>query len=151
MTSSAKTPEEYLNSLPEDRQIAVSKIRSLMQKNLSPEAKEIMACGMINFVVPHDVYPAGYHCNPKEPLPFVAVASQKDFVAIYHMGMYADAEMYNWFVEQWPLHCKSKLDMGKSCIRLKKVDQIPYDLLAELFRKMSVKQWIEVYEKNLKK
>jgi hypothetical protein len=106
---------------------------------------------MPSFVVPKSLYPAGYHCTPSEPLPFISIASQKNFIALYHMGIYAQPQLHDWFVSEYPNHCKSKLDMGKSCIRFKKPQEIPYNLLAELFTKMSPQAWIDLYESNLKK
>jgi hypothetical protein len=105
---------------------------------------------MIGDVVPHSIYSNGYHCNPKFPLPFINIASQKNFVALYHMGIYADQTLYDWFVTEYPKHAKYKLDMGKSCIRFKKMDDIPYALIGELVEKMSVKAWIELYESKVK-
>lgn len=110
-----------------------------------------MSYGMIGYVVPHSIYPSGYHCSPDLPLPFINVASQKNFIAFYPMGIYADQNLYDWFVGEYPKHCKRKLDMGKSCIRFNKMHDIPYELLAELVKKMSVFDWITLYEKKFKK
>jgi hypothetical protein len=106
---------------------------------------------MLGYVVPHSIYPSGYHCDPKQPLPFMGMASQKNFVAFYHMGIYADEKLLNWFTAEYPKHCKSKLDMGKSCIRFKKMNDIPYELIAELAGKMTTKDWINLYESKLKR
>jgi len=106
---------------------------------------------MLGYVVPHSVYPDGYHCDPKQPLPFMGLASQKNFISFYHMGLYADKKLMDWFTKEYPKHAKSKLDMGKSCIRFKKMDDIPFKLIGELVKKMSAKDWISLYEKNLKK
>lgn len=106
---------------------------------------------MIGWTVPLQTYPAGYHCTPNTPLPFLNLASQKNFIALYNMGLYAQKDIYDWFVEEYPKHCKTKLDMGKSCIRFKKMDDIPLALIGELCRKMSPKQWIDLYEKVYKK
>lgn len=148
MTSEAKTVDEYISQLPEDRVEALQKIRTLAQKHLPKELEEGMIYKMMGYYVPLSLYPAGYHCAKKEPepLPFINMASQKNFIALYHMGLYADKEIHDWFVNEYPKHCKSKLDMGKSCIRFKKMDDIPYDLLKELFKKMTVKEWIKLYE-----
>ena len=151
MQSTAKTPNEYIASLPEERKEVVEKIRKIVLKNLPKGFEETMGYGMLGYVVPHTIYPDGYHCDPKTPLPFMGMASQKNFIAFYHMGIYADAKLYDWFVEQYPKHCKSKLDMGKSCIRFKKMNDIPYELLGELVTKMSVQDWISIYEENYKK
>jgi hypothetical protein len=110
-----------------------------------------MSYGMIGYVVPHSIYPAGYHCDTKLPLPFLNLASQKSHIAVYHMGIYADPELLNWFQSAYAAEVKGKLDMGKSCIRFKKPELIPYGLFAELASKMSVQDWISLYEKNYKK
>ena len=106
---------------------------------------------MLGYSVPHKIYPPGYHCDPKLPLPFVGMASQKNFIAFYHMGIYAMPDLLKWFVAEYPKHSTAKLDMGKSCIRFKKPEHIPYKLIGELMKKVSVEKWIEVYEKNLKR
>lgn len=146
MQSKAATPQEYLNSLPDDRKEAIEKIRSAIKQNLPEGFHECIAYGMLGYVVPHSLYTKGYHCDPKLPLPFLSVASQKNFIALYHMGIYAQKDLYDWFVAEYPKHCKTKLDMGKSCIRFKKVSDIPYELIAELAGKMTVQQWIDCYE-----
>jgi hypothetical protein len=151
MRSEAKTPGEYLASLPEDRKAAVTELRKAVIKNLPEGFKEIMNYGMLGYVVPHSKYPNGYHCDPKQPLPFMNIASQKNFVALYHMGIYGDAKLLKWFTDEYPKHSKTKLDMGKSCIRFKKPDQIPYKLVGELASKITPEKWIEIYEKMLKR
>jgi len=151
MTSQATHPDEYIASLPEDRQKAVSELRKVIGKNLSKGFEETMSYGMLGWVVPHSVYPAGYHCDPKLPLPFLSVASQKASINIYHMGIYADEQLLKWFTTEYPKHTKAKLDMGKSCMRFKKPEDIPYKLIGELAKKMSAKDWIALYEKNYKK
>ena len=145
------TVSEYIQALPEERQVVIKKLQLLFKKNLPKGFEEQMSYGMIGYVVPHKIYPDGYHCDPKLPLPFLSIASQKNFVALYHMGVYAVPELHDWFIAEYPKHCKSKLDMGKSCIRFKKMEDIPYDLLAELAKKMNVEDWISCYEKNYKK
>ena len=149
MTSTATTPEQYLKQLPADRKVAMGKLRDTILKNIPKGFKETMSYGMLGYVVPHELYPAGYHCDPKLPLPFVCIASQKNFIALYHMGIYASPEILNWFVSEYPKHSDSKLDMGKSCIRFKKPEQIPYKLIAALMKKFTVKEWISRYEDNL--
>jgi uncharacterized protein YdhG (YjbR/CyaY superfamily) len=151
MHSNAATPQEYIDSLPEDRKEAMAKLRSTILENIPEGFQEGMGYGMLGFAVPHSIYPAGYHCDPKQPLPFVGIASQKNFIAFYHMGIYASKELLDWFVAEYPKHCKTKLDMGKSCIRFKKMNDIPYDLLAELITKISVSDWIATYESAFKK
>lgn len=151
MTIDAKTPDEYISKLPEDRKKAVSKLRETIKNNLPEGFQECISYKMIGYVVPHSLYPDGYHCDPKLPLPFVNIASQKNFVALYHSGVYADEKLHDWFVGEYPKHVKTKLDMGKSCIRFKNIDDIPYDLIADLCGKMTPKDWIDLYEKNIKK
>ena len=150
MTSDAKTPEEYINALPADRKEAIAKLRNTILKNLPKGFSETMGYGMIGYVVPHSLYPAGYHCDPKLPLPFMSIASQKNFVAVYHMGIYANKALFDWFVNEYPNHSKRKLDMGKSCIRFKKIEEIPYDLIGTLAGKMTSQQWIDIYESEIK-
>ena len=151
MQSKALTPDQYIDELPEDRKLVMQQLRKVVLANLPKEFKEVMSYGMLGYVVPHEVYPNGYHCNPKDPLPFFAMASQKNSINIYHMVVYANKNLHDWFVAEYPKHCKSKLDMGKSCIRFKKMDDIPYDLIGELCSKVTVEQWIEMYEKALRK
>ncbi|PQJ76771.1 DUF1801 domain-containing protein [Polaribacter glomeratus] len=151
MTYEATTPEEYINQLPEDRKIAIEKLRVIIKKNLPTGFEEGINYKMIGYYVPHSAYPQGYHCDPKLPLPFMSIASQKTSVNLYHMGIYAKKELLDWFVSEYPKHCKRKLDMGKSCIRFKKMDEIPYNLINELASKITVNEWIEVYETTFKK
>ena len=151
MRSEASTVSDYIESLPDDRKEAIIKLRAAIKKTIPIEFKEGMGYGMPGFDVPHSIYPAGYHCDPKVPLPFAGYASQKNFIALYHMGIYANPALLEWFVAEYPKHSKMKLDMGKSCIRFKKLSEIPYDLISELFTKMSVQEWIELYEKSFKK
>ena len=151
MTSEAKTPAEYIKELPADRKEAVTKLRDVILKNLPNGFKEQMGYGMLGYVVPHTIYPPGYHCDPKLPLPFAGMASQKHFIGFYHMGIYAMPDLLKWFLTEYPKHSSAKLDMGKSCIRFKKPEHIPYKLIGELMKKVSVEQWVEVYEKNLKR
>jgi hypothetical protein len=151
MQSKATTVDQYLAELPEDRRIAVEKLRNIALKNLPKGFKEVMSYGMLGYVVPHEIYPNGYHCTPELPLPFFNIASQKNSINIYHMVLYGNKEMHDWFVAEYPKYCKSKLDMGKSCVRFKKMDDIPYDLIGELLTKVTVEDWIELYEKMLKR
>ena len=151
MQSRAETIEEYLDTLPEDRKAAMTELRNVILKNLPKGFMETMSYGMIGYVVPHTIYPDGYHCDPDLPLPFLSIASQKNFVAVYHMGIYSNKKWLDWFVNEYPKHTDAKLDMGKSCMRFKKMDKIPYKLIGELTKKVSVKEWIEVYENNIKR
>ena len=150
MTSTATTPTAYVDSLPEDRKIAITELQKIIKKNLPKGFEETMQYGMLSYVVPHKLYPAGYHCKPTDALPFLSIASQKNFIAVYHMGMYADKKLLDWFTAEFPKHSKAKLDMGKSCIRFKKPEQIPFELIGELASKMTVKEWIAIYENNYK-
>lgn len=146
MTSDAKNPEEYINSLPEERKIYIEKLRSVIQKNLPKGFEEGMNYGMMGYYVPHTIYPKGYHCKPSDPLPFMGFASQKNSINFYHMGIYANKDLYDWFVAEYPKYSTRKLDMGKSCIRFKKFEEIPFDLIGELVTKISVEDWIATYE-----
>lgn len=151
MTSKASSPKQYLEELPADRKEPVIQLRNTVLKNLPRGFTEIMSYGMLGYVVPHDIYPAGYHCDPKLPLPFISIASQKNFIAFYHMGIYARPDILKWFISEYPAHSKAKLDMGKSCVRFKKPEHIPYKLIAELVKKITVQEWITTYEKNVKR
>ncbi|WP_304200810.1 DUF1801 domain-containing protein [Flavobacterium alvei] len=150
MPSSVHTVEDYLNEIPEERKEVFQKLRDIIRNNISEGFVEQMSYGMIGYIVPHSTYPSGYHCNPKLPLPFLNIASQKNFIAIYHMGIYVNPQLMDWFITEFPKHSNQKLDMGKSCIRFKKLDQIPFDLIAELAGKMTVEDWIECYETQIK-
>ncbi len=151
MQSKAKTVSDYISELPGDRAEVIGKLRKVIIKNIPKGFKEVMNYGMIGYVVPHNLYPDGYHCSPELPLPFAGLASQKNSVSLYHMGMYSDTKLLKWFQAEYPKHSKAKLDMGKSCIRFKKTEHIPYELIGELMKKMTVKDWISTYEKLLKK
>ncbi len=151
MPSTAITPEAYIAELPLDKKEGFIKLRETIKKSIPKGFEEMMTYGMIGYVVPLSTYPAGYHCNPKLPLCFVNIACQKNFIALHHMGLYGNQTLTDWFVAQYPKHSTSKLDMGKACIRFKKPDQIPFDLIAELMKKMTVKDWIAYYESALKR
>ncbi len=151
MNSTAKTPEAYLEGLPADRKEVIGKLRNVILENLPEGYEETMNYGMIGYVVPHSLYPGGYHCTPELPLPFLNLASQKNHIGFYHMGIYAEPKLMDWFTSEFPKHSSRKLDMGKSCIRFKNLQDIPYELLGELVRKMSVDEWIALYEKNIKR
>jgi uncharacterized protein YdhG (YjbR/CyaY superfamily) len=150
MQSTAATPEEYMANLSQDRKRAMTELRNIIVKNLPKGFEEVMSYGMLSYVVPHAVYPKGYHCDTKQPLPFMSIASQKNFVAVYHMGIYADESLLNWFRDEYSRQYKSKLDMGKSCIRFKKADQIPFQLIGALASKMTPHEWIAFYERQIK-
>jgi len=151
MKIEANTPEEYIEQLPEDRKEPMRRLRQIILDNLPKGFEEQMSYGMLGYVVPHSIYPKGYHVNPKLPLPFINLASQKNNISLYHSGVYADNALMQWFTDEYGKIIKTKLDKGKSCLRFKKIDQLPYDLIGELVSKMTVEQWIEIYEAALKK
>lgn len=151
MQANGNTVEEILANLPEDRKEAFQKLHQTILDNLPKGFEAAISYGGLGYVVPHSIYPDGYHCKPIEPLPFAVLASQKNSINFYHMGIYADQKLLDWFVAEYPKHSKQKLDMGKSCIRFKKLDQIPFELIGELMQKISVEDWISTYEKNYKK
>ena len=148
MPSTATTINEYIASLPEERQTAITKLRKIIKANLPQGFEEVMSYGMIGFVVPHSIYPSGYHCNPKLPLPFINIGSQKNYIVLHHMGVYASKELQDWFVAEYE-KVPSKLDMGKGCIRFKKWEKIPFEVIGELVKKVNVHQWIEIMEGNI--
>ena len=150
MQYKATSPEDYISQVPEERQEALKQLRKVINKNLPKGFEEGIQYGMIGYYVPHSIYPDGYHCTPSEPLPFMSFASQKNSVNLYHSGIYAIPELHDWFVSEYPKHCKRKLDMGKSCIRFKKIDEIPFGLIGELSSKITVEEWINFYETNTK-
>ncbi len=151
MTIQAKTPDDYIRQLPEERQAPMTKLCTVINQNLPEGFAEIIIYGMIGWVVPHEIYPAGYHCNPKDPLPFLNIASQKNYISIYHSGIYADETLMKWFLNEYAKISPRKPDMGKSCIRFKKPEQIPFELIGELAKKMSVQEWIRMYEERVKR
>ncbi|MFC4817546.1 DUF1801 domain-containing protein [Flavobacterium sp. GCM10023249] len=151
MQSKATTVSDYLDEIPEERKIGFNRLRDIILQNLPKGFEECMSYGMMGYSVPHSIYPNGYHCDPKVPLPFVGLASQKNFIAFYHMGIYADAELLSWFTSEFPKYSKKKLDMGKSCIRFKKPEDIPFELIGELMQKITVEEWINTYETVFKK
>jgi uncharacterized protein YdhG (YjbR/CyaY superfamily) len=148
MQSKANTPEEYIDNIPEERKVAVRSLRKVILENLPEGFTEVMGYGMIGYVVPHSIYPKGYYVTPKLPLPFINLASQKNHIALYHMGLYADKRLFSWFTGEYSKQTKLKLDMGKGCIRFKKPDKIPYKLIGELVSKVTVKDYIAYYEMN---
>lgn len=151
MKIEATSVGDYINQLPPERKEAIIKLREVILKNLPHGFVEEINYGMIGYVVPHSIYPSGYHCDPKLPLPFMNIANQKNFIGFYHMGIYSQSELHDWFINTWPNHSSRKLDMGKSCVRLKKIDEIPYELIGELTSKMTPEKWIDIYEAALKK
>lgn len=142
---------EVLVHVPEERLKSFRLLHSTILENLPDGFEVALSYGGIGYVVPHSVYPDGYHCNPKDPLPFAWIVSQKNSINFYHMGIYADRKLYDWWGDEYPKYCDKKLDMGKSCIRFKKWDAIPFSLIGELMKKMSMEEWIALYEKNFKR
>ncbi|HEU4902140.1 MAG TPA: DUF1801 domain-containing protein [Flavisolibacter sp.] len=151
MSSTASSPQEYLSALPAERKEAMTRLRDVIAQNLPEGFTESISNGMLGFGVPKSRYPAGYHAAPEQPLPFVSLASQKKFIALYHMGLYGMPELLRWFQKEYPKHGKAKPDMGKSCVRFKKSAEIPYSLIGELMKKVSPEEWISCYESNIKK
>ena len=149
--SKAQSPEDYLAELPDDRREVMERLRGVILDNLPEGFEEVMSYGMLGYVVPHAIYPDGYHCDPKLPLPFMNLAAQKNFYAVYHMGIYADDDLMGWFQERYTAQVPTKLDMGKSCLRLKNPKHIPYDLIGELAAKMTPQDWIARYESSIKR
>ncbi len=147
----ASNAEDYINGLPAERKQIINALRNVIKENLPPGFSEEMSSGMIGYVVPHAIYPAGYHVNARQPLPFMYIASQKNFVAVYHLGLYADPELLAWFKTTYHQESSVKLDMGKSCIRFKKPEQIPLKLIGELAARLSPAAWISLYESGVKK
>ncbi len=145
MRSSASTVAEYLASLPADRREALSAVRSVILKNLDKNYAEGMSYGMIGYHVPHSVYPAGYHCDPKQPLPFAGLASQKNHMALYLMCVYGVPEQEKWFRKAWEKSGK-RLDMGKGCVRFKRLDDVPLDVIGETIARVPAKDFIRHYE-----
>jgi len=148
MQSKASTPQEYINSLPDDRKKIISDLRKTIKKNLPKGFKEMMCFGMINYVVPHSIYPPGYHCDPKLPLGFIGIASQKNYISLYHMALY-QGTLLDWLKKEWQKVSAKKLDMGKCCVRFKKSEDVPLKLIGELASKMTPQQWVAQYEKAL--
>ena len=151
MKSNSETVEKYLSELPEDRKLPMINLRNIIKNNIPNGFEEVMSYGMIGYVVPHSVYPNGYHCNPKLPLPYINIGSQKNFIVLHHLGIYGINEILDWFVAEYPKHANHKLDMGKGCVRFKKTNEIPYKLIEELINKISLEKYIAQYEENIKR
>ena len=151
MQSKATTPDEYVASLPDDRRKVISDIRDTVNKNLPKGFEECMSYGMIAWNVPHELYPPGYHVDPRLPLGYMGLASQKNYISLYSMCLYGSGPLLAWFEGEWPKHAKKKLDMGKCCIRMKKAEDVPLKLIGELASRLTPQQWIDIYEKALKR
>ena len=143
--------KDYINSLESDRKKTITQLINVIEQNIPKGFEKVMNYGMPSFVIPHSIYPNGYHCDTTLPLPFIGVSNQKSSISLHHMGLYADPELLNWFKSEYPKHSNTKLDMGKSCIRFKKFNEIPYELIGALSNKMTVKNWIDIYEQNIKR
>ena len=151
MKANGTTVMDILSNIPSERAEHFNQLHDVIVKNLPNGFEAGISYGGLGYVIPHSLYPAGYHCKPIEPLPFAGISSQKNSINFYHMGMYSDPLLYEWFVTEYPKHSKQKLDMGKSCVRFKNPDEIPFKLIGELMRKMSAQEWINLYESKLKK
>ncbi|AHM63529.1 hypothetical protein D770_26430 [Flammeovirgaceae bacterium 311] len=151
MQTSPATPTDYINQLPAERKAAIQELRNRLLRNLPEGFEEVMSNGMLGYVVPHSLYPGGYHVNPAHPLRFINLASQKNYIALYHMALYVNKPLLEWFQEAWATHSNTKMDMGKSCIRFKKTEEIPYQDIGELAAKINPQEWIYIYEKELRK
>jgi len=151
MKANGTTVQEILDNLPAEKAASFKKLHEIIIKNLPEGFEPAISYGGLGYVVPHSIYPDGYHCKPSEALPFAGIAAQKNSINLYHMGIYANPELLSWFTTAYPKHSKQKLDMGKSCVRFKKLEEIPFELIAELMTKMSVADWIATYEKTIKK
>ena len=146
----AQTLEDYFEALSDERRGPMEALRDSIGANLPGGFEEVLNYGQPSWVVPHSLYEAGYHVNPELPLPFVSIASQKSHIAVYHMGLYASPALLDWFEGEYPKHCDRKLDMGKSCIRFRKAAELPLALIGELCSKMSVENWIGLYEEQVR-
>lgn len=151
MKIKAQSVNDYFKKVPAERQESMNKLRPIINTNLPKGFEECLGYGMPSWVVPHSIYPSGYHTTPHLPLPFMSLASQKNFIALYHMGIYADKNLLDWWEKEYAKQCKRKLDMSKSCIRFKNIDDIPYELIAELCKKITPNDWITVYEGSIKR
>ncbi len=151
VSSVASTVSAYMKEVSEDKQPVMLALRETIRKNIPRGFQECMQYGMISYVVPHSLYPSGYHCDPKQPLPFMSLAAQKNHIAVYHMGIYSDPALLKWFQQSYASQSPSKLDMGKSCIRFRKPELVPIDLIGELASRMTTQQWIDLYEKSKKR
>ncbi|MEY2652341.1 MAG: hypothetical protein RLZZ321_1434 [Bacteroidota bacterium] len=151
MKPTGETVDAILENIPEERKEAFNRLHQIIVDHLPAGLEPGISYGNLGYVVPHSLYPAGYHCKPSEPLPLAWIASQKNSINFYHMGIYADPKLMNWFVAEYPKHSTQKLDMGKSCMRFKKPEHIPFELIGQLMEKMTAQQWIDMYESLYKK
>jgi hypothetical protein len=143
--------ETILENIPEERKEAFERLHQIIVDHLPAGLEPGLSYGNLGYVVPHSLYSAGYHCKPSEPLPLAWIASQKNSINFYHMGIYADPKLMDWFIAEYPKHSTQKLDMGKSCMRFKKPEHIPFELIGQLMEKMTAQDWIDMYESLYKK
>ncbi|MCB0826825.1 MAG: DUF1801 domain-containing protein [Armatimonadetes bacterium] len=148
MASKYASVQDYLDSLPEDRRVAIEAVREVILRNLPKGFEEGIQYNMIGYYVPHSIYPDGYHCDPKEPVPFISLASQKSHMAVYMFCIYASEELTNWFIEEYKKSGK-KMDMGKSCVRFKKLENLPLELVGEAVGKISLEEFVAMYEEQI--
>jgi hypothetical protein len=148
MPSAPKTVAEYLESLPEERRAVINAVRKVILEHLPEGYAECLQYGMIGYVVPHSIYPAGYHCDPRQPLPIAGLGAKKNYFALHLMAVYGDANTDQWFRKAY-LATGKKLDMGKACVRFKKIDDLPLDVIAQLFARVPVKAYVDRVEKFL--
>ena len=151
MKNDSLTPDDYISNLPENRRLKLQKLREVIKQNLPKGFEETMNYGMIGYVVPHSIYPDGYHCDPSMPLPFINIASQKNHITVYHLGMYAQPKLLEWFLDEFKKFSPKKPNMGKSCIRFSKTQEIPYQLIGDLASKLKPLEWIAIYESQTRK
>lgn len=157
MQSSAATPQAYLAALPDERRAILTAVRDVILANLDPQYAELMQYGMLSYVIPHSIYPVGYHCDAKQPVPFAAIASQKNHISLYLMGLYVgcagtdETNDATWFREAWTASGKKQLDMGKACVRVKKIDDVPLDVVGEAIRRMPTQRYLALYKATLAK
>ena len=145
------TIKGYINSLESDRKKTITQLINVIEQNIPKGFEKTMNYGMPSFVIPHSIYPDGYHCDNKLPLPFISISNLKSSISLHHMGLYANSELLDWFKSEYPEHSKTKLDIGKGCIKFKKINDIPYKLIGVLSKRMTVKNWIDTYEQNIKR
>ena len=143
--------KDYINLLESDRKKPIIQLINVIEQNIPKGFEKVMNYGMPSFVIPHSIYPDGYHCDNKLPLPFISISNLKSSISLHHMGLYANSELLDWFKSEYPEHSKTKLDIGKGCIKFKKINDIPYKLIGVLSKRMTVKNWIDTYEQNIKR
>lgn len=149
MKFEGKSVEAYLKQIPAEKRLVLESMRQTILDNLPTGFVEQISYGMLGYVVPHIIYPKGYHVNPSLPLPFLNLAAQKNYLALYHMGLYVDNALLQDFKNQFKQLCPYPLDIGKSCIRFKYGQEIPFSLIAALLQKIDVPKWISMYERHI--